>query len=128
MNEFRPKFLSERCRYCTEFHGSADEDICLAISELEALKAENERLQNRVNLLSVSANTVRDAYDNGLNAELQSKITSLEKSLERAKEALTDIQLHSTAPFVHVDPRNNNWKWLNYVNDVAKEALNSVGK
>ena len=41
----------------------------------------------------------------------------------KMKRALKDIIVHSQAPFVKVDPRNDNWKWLNEINLVAREAL-----
>jgi hypothetical protein len=45
--------------------------------------------------------------------------------IEKMRAALEDIEAHSKAPFMKVDPRNENWKWLNYMNDVASKALSS---
>ena len=52
---------------------------------IESLEAENEKLKNRVNLLSVSAERIRDAYDNGYVKDLQAKIAMLVKCLEEVK-------------------------------------------
>ena len=41
---------------------------------------------------------------------------------EKLREAIRDIFVHSTAPFVRID-MSENMKWLNYIHDVAKEAL-----
>lgn len=57
-------------------------------SKADALREENERLRNRVNLLSVSANQIRDAYDNGLNAELKAELSTTKAQLEVCRVAL----------------------------------------
>lgn len=73
-------------------NGSWD-DACNEIDRLQKLceeqRVEIERLNNRVNLLSVSANTIRDAYDNGLNAELKSQLAT---QTERIRELENKIE------------------------------------
>ena len=41
--------------------------------------------------------------------------------VEKQREALQDIAEHSQAPFTQAE--TDNWKWLNYVHDVAQDAL-----
>lgn len=60
--------------------------------QIEELKRENEQLRNRVNLLSASANRIRDAYDNGLNAELKEEIASLKARVIQLEGALIELK------------------------------------
>ena len=56
----RPEFMSDRCRYCHEFH--VRPDVCLAINELEAL---DTRLLAAEELAKASASLIEAVKNNG---------------------------------------------------------------
>lgn len=88
-NPYRAILLTENQKIAAFKDG---DEIALILDTKDTIiaqkDAEIEKLTNRVNLLSVSANQIRDAYDNGLNAELKARIHTLEDGLEKAVEAL----------------------------------------
>jgi hypothetical protein len=73
--------------------------------EIERLRAENARLE---------AKDLR--HDHELCKDV---IGERDGELERLREALTDIEKHSVEPFTSA-------KWGNYVNEVARAALNGT--
>lgn len=84
VNEYRPKYISDRCRYCREFHGSEDINICQAISELEAKDAEKKALEGEVARLKAKdyADYIHVSEHTALiaeNAKLKEEVANLRR-------------------------------------------------
>lgn len=69
-------------------------------------EAEIEKLKNRVNLLSVDADKIREAYDKGLNAELLDAKETLEAEVKSWKE----IYLEDEAKIQELEKELAFWK------------------
>ena len=87
--------LTERQKAQADYRGAQQRRIELQQAELadlrqvvQGLSEENEKLKNRVNLLSVSANRIRDAYDNGLVADLTAKLSVAREALNNIKRTI----------------------------------------
>jgi hypothetical protein len=55
----RPEYNSQRCKYCREFHGFKDEDICLAISTIEAERTAYNALLDKVQLIETERDELK---------------------------------------------------------------------
>lgn len=59
----RPEYNSQRCKYCREFHGFKDEDICLAISTIENERTAYNALLDKVKLIETERDDLKKRVD-----------------------------------------------------------------
>lgn len=104
-----------------------DENRCQAIMLIrEAITTERQEI-DRLKTELAKGPTVND--DLRCEVEyLKCAVVKRDALVDELLDILSEIESHSKAPFAKADPRTDNWKWLNYVNDVAGKALSEYRK